>query len=226
MIVSNDLKSIYIAAPKSGSRTAEFLLKDYGTFVGDHLTATQTLSAAQREIEGFDYKTVENFFVFWRDPIDKFLSAVNFLRSKRPSHVLLKNPEWFTQFDYSQYIKTTNTGLKIFDIAGLSPELKAAVEAITPEQLLDAHIEAKRTGVGESYMVLDKQSHWIQPGLNVLDYANFDTNMRTVMDAFGVPANKEIPVMNTSDKLTTTLTTELEIKVREYYAEDFELKPT
>lgn len=45
------------------------------------------------------------------------------------------------------------------------------------------------------------------------------------MDSFGVPANTAIPVLNSSESLTTSLSPELEAKVKAYYAEDYQLKP-
>jgi hypothetical protein len=66
---------------------------------------------------------------------------------------------------------------------------------------------------------------WISSNMIVLNYSAFDENMRIVMDSFGVPSNTEIPRKNASDKLTTSLSPELEAKVREFYAEDYALKP-
>ena len=225
MIISNDLKSVYLSAPKTGSRTANAILKNYGTIVGDHLTATETLMACGRKIKDFNYQTVENIYVFWRDPVDRFISAVNFLRANRPVIIITKNPEWFREFDCSKLITTSNTGHQTFDYSLLTPEMCAAVKAITPEQIFDAHIDAKMNNPNASYAFLDKQSKWIQEGLNILDYADFDANMRIVMDSFGVPANTAIPVLNSSESLTTSLSPKLEAKVKAYYAEDYQLKP-
>ena len=225
MIVSNDLKSIYLANPKTGSRTAEELLKDYGTIAGQHLTATETMAKIKPQLPDFDYKTVENIYVFWRDPVDRFISGINFLRANRPWMILQKNPEWFTNFDYSNLITITNTGTQRFNSAGISDELKNAVKAITPEQLFNAEINSKENNPSSAYMVMEKQSRWIWPGLNILNYSNFDTNTRTVMNSFGVPSSTQIPRNNVSEKLTTSLSSELEARVREYYAEDYALQP-
>lgn len=225
MIVSNDQKSIYLANPKTGSRTAEELLKDYGIIAGQHLTATETMAKIKPQLPDFDYKTVENIYVFWRDPIDRFISGINFLRANRPWMILQKNPEWFTNFDYSNLITITNTGTQRFNSAGISDELKNAVKAITPEQLFNAEINSKENDPSSAYMVMEKQSRWIWPGLNILNYSNFDTNMRTVMNSFGVPSSTQIPRNNVSEKLTTSLSSELEARVREYYAEDYALQP-
>jgi hypothetical protein len=45
------------------------------------------------------------------------------------------------------------------------------------------------------------------------------------MNSFGVPSSTQIPRNNVSEKLTTSLSSELEARVREYYAEDYALQP-
>jgi hypothetical protein len=225
MIISNDLKSIYIGSPKTGSRTALSLLRNYGTVLGDHLTLSQSFYEATKKIDNFDYQVVENVYAFWRDPVDKFISAVNFLRGNRPATLLLKNPEWFSQFDYSNSITTTENGFQIIDHTGVTAEMKAAATCITPEQIFESHVNGKINDANKTYMVLEKQSSWIWHGFNTLYYADFDTGMRVVMDSFGVPENTTIPVLNSSESLTTSLSPELEAKVKAYYAEDYQLKP-
>jgi hypothetical protein len=74
--------------------------------------------------------------------------------------------------------------------------------------------------------LLSKQSRWITPHekLTVLDFGDFENNMRTVAAAFGANLS-DVPVVNASNKVTTSLSAEFEATIREYYAEDYSLKP-
>lgn len=53
----------------------------------------------------------------------------------------------------------------------------------------------------------------------------FEENLRKVAVEFGAPSNIEIPKLNESNKITTSISSELEARIKEYYAEDYSLKP-
>jgi len=225
MIISNDSKSIFIANPKTGTITAHTLLKDYGITVGAHTDLSAAIMRVKAKNINFNYKLIENAYVFWRDPVERFISGVNYLRTKAVEQIMIRNPEWFPAFSYLNLRDNPPNPGEILPRIQVTQEMEAVAASITPEKMFESHISNKTTNATLSYLLLEKQSMWISNNMIVLSYANFDENMRIVMDSFGVPNNTEIPRKNVSEKLTTSLSSELEARVREYYAEDYILKP-
>ena len=225
MIVSNDQKSVFIANPKTGTITAHTLLKDYGIPVGTHTDLSTTIMRAKVKNNSFDYNLIENAYVFWRDPVQRFISGVNYLRTKAVEQLMIRNPEWFSDFSYLNLRDNPpNPGQNLPRIT-ITAAMEQIASSITPEQLFNAHTTNKTVNPTLSYLLLEKQSRWVSNNMIVLNYSNFDTNMRTVMNSFGVPSSTQIPRNNVSEKLTTSLSSELEARVREYYAEDYALQP-
>jgi hypothetical protein len=220
MIISNNHKYLYIANPKTGTRTAFQLLTPYGISLnGEHLTIRMALGNAGRLIPEFNMNQIEGIFVFWRDPVQRFISAVNHFRSPRGIHVLIRHhKEWFDGIDLSMYPAPT-PGVAPTLIT-VTAEMLSAAASITPEMMFQN--EELRTHSA----LLSKQSKWITPHekLMVLNFDDFENNMRTVATAFGANLS-DIPVVNASNKITTSLSAELEASIREYYAEDYILKP-
>ncbi|CAB4124094.1 hypothetical protein UFOVP49_4 [uncultured Caudovirales phage] len=222
MIISNDYKFLFIANPKTGSRTAADILTPYGVLVGEHSTSNIAICKARIINPNFNNSQLEKIYVFWRDPVERFISTVNFLRSNAVGFLIKHRPEWFPGIDLSMYDKCPlPIGVRPtrINVDELSPEIFAAAALITPEQIFSDPQLVQWCGL------LRRQSNWITKSETVLDFANFDVNMRIVMDSFGVPIDAVIPTRNVSQKITTVLSPELEAAVRAYYAEDYRLKP-
>lgn len=222
MIISNDYKFMFIGNPKTGTRTAKQVLSPYGIFLGEHFDPNISLVNARRINPSFDISKIEKIYVFWRDPVERFISGINFLRSTGVGFLIRHRREWFPGIDlsmYDEYPLASGVNPTLIDPTTIPPEVFSVAALISTEQLFGDEF------LMQSYGLLHKQSRWITPIETVLDFANFDSNMRIVMNSFGVPANTDIPVLNSSEIITTTLSPELEAKVKAYYAEDYNLKP-
>ena len=220
MIISNDHKYLYIANPKTGTRTAVQLLTPYGISLnGEHLTIGISLASAGWLIPNFHMNQIEKIFVFWRDPVQRFISAVNHFRSPRGIHVLIRHhKEWFDGLDLSMYPAPT-PGVVPTPIT-ITEEMLSAAASITPEMIF------QNEELRSHSALLSKQSKWITPHekLTVLNFENFENNMRVIATAFGANLS-DVPIVNASNKITTSLSAEFEATIREYYAEDYILKP-
>jgi hypothetical protein len=71
------------------------------------------------------------------------------------------------------------------------------------------------------------QVRWLNPEevkVNLLDYADFENEMRKVLRIVGIPDNIHIPRLNASDNRRTVndLTPEEVTYIKEFYKQDYE----
>lgn len=228
MIVSNDKKYFFIANPKTGTRTALDVLKSHGIYLADHPHVSAAIGMFQMKDPTFDYHAIEKIYVFWRDPVDRFISAVNFLRSARGGPELLRrNREWFPDVEIKDpVIPIRGSGITKIEMTDAILEMLAA---ITPEQIFNDEMERVSPPHNKQiFHVLQKQGLWLTGSdkMVILDYANFEHNLKLVASDFGIDcANLIVPVLNKSTQLTTSLSPELEARVQEYYFKDYNFQP-
>lgn len=227
MIISNNHKIVVLGVPKTGTRTIKNILAPYSISLSEHDDYSIVMLNAVIKIPGFSPSEVEKVYVFWRDPVKRFISAVNYFRSPKHIQFLIRHkPQWFNGIDLSAYTTLYNK----MPYGGMPPfppipqevidQCLVAAEGITPEQIFADELLMT--------MYTAKQKLWhkyAKDKLIVLDFANFEENLRRVAIDFGAPADIVIPKLNESRKLTTSLSPELEAAVREHYAEDYALKP-
>lgn len=226
MIISNNHKIVLMGVPKTGTRSAKSILLPYGIFLEEHPDYVRVLYHCTQKVPNFDALNIEKYYVFWRDPVERFISGVNHFRSQTYIKFLIKfNPEWFVGVDLSPY----SNGSDLEPNSPFMPEIPQnilddcleAAKNITPEQIFE------NTRLRSNNPIFRKQALWyanIPPEkLTVLDFANFEQNLKTVAIDFGAPEDIQIPKLNESRKLTTSISAELEAEVREFYAEDYNL---
>lgn len=233
MLISLDKKLLFIGVPKTGSRSVLTVLSAYGIPLtsivpgkeGYHSTYTECCEICESEFfpetpnyPNFDRNVIEKVYLFWRDPVERFISAANMFRNIRKRQYLLsKRPEWFVGVDLSPYI--TPYGIRKIE-EDVLVDIENAAKLITPEQILnDSEIMARDH--------FKPQSTWHQDVPNdklvVLNFGDFEQNLRTAAAGFGVPSNVDVPKLNESNKITTSLSPALETTVREYYKQDYSL---
>lgn len=231
MLLSNDKKAMMLGVPKTGTRSSLSILSPYGATLlyrvpgkneGNHITYTQCCEICEDStfgVPGFSRAAVDKVYIFWRDPVQRFISTTNYIRGVRKNSYLLKRKqEWFPGVDLTNYLNPLlGPVAEDFWVA-----VDAAVAKITPEQIF-ADADTLRTEY------FRPQADWYRDvpndKLRVLDFAQFDAGIRTIAADFGVPAGTEVPRINESEKLVTALSPELEAAVQAYYAEDYALKP-
>jgi hypothetical protein len=208
MIISNDHKIIVLGPTKTGTRTIKNVLSPYGVFLEEHADYARVLYNCVKKVPDFDESKVEKYCVFWRDPVERFMSGVNHYRSPAYIKFLIRfNPEWFQGIDLSAYSD------------GSDPVPGAEVAPEVPQDVLDACIAAAAQ-IQPEQIFSNSRLFENNP---VLRFADFETGLKDLAISFGAPADIQIPRMNESRKLTTTLSPALEAMVRDYYAEDYAL---
>lgn len=231
MIVSGDQKKIFLGVPKTGTITAETVLSPLGTMINERRNYLDLIESAKTKIQNFDESRIEKVYLFYRDPVERFISAINHLRGNKFLQFTIRyRPQWFPGIDLSEYATT----IPMADVPPFPPELFPPIRedkfsaclnmvaSIPPEQFFND------TELMTYNVHLRKQASFHQNIPNdkkiVLDFANFEANMRSVAVDFGAAPNVIIPKLNTSNKITTSLSPELEAAVKSHYAEDYALK--
>lgn len=211
MIISNDLKCLFIGNPKTGTTTARSVLQPYGYYIADshstspspHLTVDECFELLAAQKPEFNSSQLEHIYVFWRDPIKRFTSAYNHVRRSTAGNgmqILLKfRPDIFIN---------NNT-------------------EISAENLLlnriNTPIKKYEDPIGQ---MLLPQSKWIKLNsiTTVLNFDDFENNLKIVAAAFGADVSTlTIPALNESPDTGLVITPTLDAMIREYYAEDFTL---
>jgi hypothetical protein len=242
MLISTNHKIVVLGVPKTGSRTIVKILAPHSIMLGGHAEYPFIAQEVAKKPGGFSPSEVEKIYVFWRDPVKRFISIINHFRS--PSHIrflIRHKPQWFDGVNLSACKGLGDESLEV--AAGTFPrhippfriypfyipqevidQCLAVAEGISPEQMFADDLIMSKS------VIARKQVFWHETApkekLVVLDFDQFDAGVRRIAADFGLPADTPIPVVNESRKLTTTLSPELEAAVRAYYADDYALKPT
>lgn len=231
MLISTNHRIVVLGVPKTGTRTIKNILAAYSISLKEHAEYSQTVVTAMQTVTGFSPLEVEKIYVFWRDPVKRFISIVNHFRSPKHIPFLIRHkPQWFEGVSLSAYTtlydRLPYPGMPTFPPLPqeVIDQCLIAAEGISPEQIFAD--DFLRSG----HVVSCRQTFWHRTApkdkLVVLDFDQFDAGVRRIAADFGLPADTPIPVVNESRKLTTTLSPELEAAVRAYYADDYALKPT
>lgn len=231
MIISKDQKILFLGVPKTGTKSISKVIEPYGTKLLEHGNYFRSIFYGIRNIENFDHLKIQRVYVFWRDPVERFISGVNFTRSKSITETLIRN--------YPYLFGPTKLDLSPYESPHISPLSKNDPSLKIPKEIVDICYEFAQTITPEKMfkckpllmnnMIFRKQAFWHIPKPKgefiVLDFANFEENLKRVAIDFGAPSNVIIPRINESDHITTSLSPDLEAAVKQYYAEDYTLKP-
>jgi hypothetical protein len=222
MIISKDHKLVFVCPTKTGTRTTKNVLAPYSIFLEEHADYGRMLYQCSRKIDNFDPSVIEKYYVFWRDPVERFISGANHFRSPNYIKFLIKfKPNWFTGIDLSAYSDGSPETILPEIPDNVIQDCLSFAANITPEQIFEDHT------LKTNNLVLRQQAFWYRhipaEKLVILPFTNFESSLKTVAIEFGAPADIQIPRINESRKLTAIITSDLEAKVRDYYAEDYEL---
>ena len=211
MIVCNKKKIAIFLVPKTGTVSLCSIFRPLNLYYNQHShhTYDKAVLNFSSKLDGFNrYK----FFAFYREPIDRFASAIAYFR-----RTLYK--ELLSMF-YGNQIQISCASVKPYDT--LPPDLKAKIEAITISQMLDSNYFK----FAENSLI--KPQHlWLNNPKISMEYLNFhryNEEVSNLLSMFGVknPTNS-FPQLNRSiygyanDKLS-----EQEMgKVVKMYEEDY-----
>ena len=222
MFASKDFKYLFISNPRTGTKSIRtvfgphvYMIKDpYAQQSSGHMQISECMRILAQQQSGFNPEQVEKIFVFWRDPVEKFISAVNHLTDPAVFEDLTKNLSIMPGMNYSRTADfipggtTVDTITPEYAVYNFLPKLNCTDDA---RDIISLHFS--------------KQTRWIVPSekLQVFNYANYEENFRTMAGFFGVDPNVEIPREHESIDGYTSLSPTTEAAVREYYAEDYAL---
>ncbi len=222
MIISHDRQSLFIGVPKNGSQTARAVLGQIGVDLvgemGRHPTVPEAIRLAE---ERFPEETIAPtaIYAFWRDPVERFCSAVEFHKRCLPNSFIQLFPKRFVGIEpHSQWFET--------DTSTVNQELRSAINKIPALEILAALPPPPIPGLsfpvrGGNLSFYRAQSAWVDYSrMTVLPFADFDAGLRKVVDWFGGDgASVEIPLINAAVDPPPKLMGDEEILVRCFYQE-------
>lgn len=226
MIISHDRQTLFIGVPKNGSQTARAVLGQVGVDLvgelGRHPTVPEAIRLAEAQFAG-ETIAPTTIYAFWRDPVERFCSAVEFHKRCLPNSLMQLFPERFVGVaPHPRWFET--------DPEGVAPDLRALIEGIPPLDILAALPPPPVPGVtfqprGGNLSFYRPQSEWLDHfGVNVLLFAGYEAGLREVVDQFGGDgASVDIPQINAAGRPLQELTTDEVEAVRTYYTGDLPL---
>lgn len=168
MIRSHDHKTVFFLVPRTGSTTMRTLLRGCGSSVGT--------------LHGRHYPA-QHGYAFWRDPVERFISAYSLLRTY-PTVLNKLFPELFN------------------GVALPEPITEKAYYAL-PEYVrdrinnpVDTDTLLRRVERNNIIGFMPQRAWFHQHNMNVLNFHNFDREARRLIGIFGGDTSVEIPVEN------------------------------
>jgi len=225
MIISYDRQTLFIGVPKNGSQTARAVLGPIGIDLVGEMGRHPTLPEAIRLAEArFPGETIapRTIYAFWRDPVERFCSAVEFHKCSLPNSFIQLFPERFAGIEpHPRWFETDADAVKL--------ELRAVLGEISPAEILAALPPPPAHGVlfqprGGNLSFYRPQTVWLDcGGVTLLRFADYDAGMRAIAPAFaGKSRDLELPLINASISLPQNLDAETIATVCDYYASDLD----
>lgn len=223
MIISHDRQTLFIGVPKNGSQTARAVLGQIGVDLvgemGRHPTVLEAIRLAEARFPG-EAIAPTAIYGFWRDPVERFCSAVEFHKRCLPNSFIQLFPERFVGIEpHPRWFETDADAVKL--------ELRAVIGEISPAEILSALPPPPAPGVsfqprGGNLSFYRPQTIWLDhSGIIVLDFTEYEVRLRQVFDRFGGNgASVEIPKINTAAGQTPELSSEEGRLVQAYYGRD------
>ena len=223
MIISHDRQTLFIGVPKNGSQTARAVLSQIGVDLagemGRHPTVPEAIRLAEARFPGETIAPTA-IYAFWRDPVERFCSAVEFHKRCLPNSFIQLFPERFAGIEPHPRWFEINADT-------VAPELRAVIDGIAPAEILSALPLPTVPGIpirprGGNLTFYRPQSEWLgHSGIIVLDFAEYEIRLRQVVDRLsGNGASVEIPKINTATGQLPELSPEEGRLVHAYYGRD------
>lgn len=226
MILSHDRKTLFIGVPKNGSQTARAVLSQFGVDLvgemGRHPTVPEAIKLAQARFPGEVINPTE-IYAFWRDPVERFCSAVEFHKRCLPNSFIQLFPGRFAGLEpHPRWFEP--------DAEVVAPELRKAIANISPVEIVVALPPPAFLGIqfqprGGNLSFYRPQGNWLtNTAVKLLPFADFDASLSGIINQCGGDGGPlPIPRLNAaSDSLHQLSLAEHEL-VRSYYQGDLRL---
>ena len=223
MIISHDRQTLFIGVPKNGSQTARAVLGQFGIDLvgelGRHPTVPEAIRLAERLFPG-ETVAPTAIYAFWRDPVERFCSAVEFHKRCLPNSLMQLFPDRFIGIEpHLRWFET--------DPGAVAANLRAVIDAVAPVEILAALPPPPVPGValqprGGNLSFYRPHSEWLGgTAVTILPFAEYEAGLRQLVDQFGGDgASVEIPQINAAASLLPVLSMSEAELVRAYYRED------
>ena len=226
MIISHDRQALFIGVPKNGSQTARAVLGQIGVDLvgemGRHPTLPEAIRLAEEQFPGKSISPTA-IYAFWRDPVERFCSAVEFHKRCLPNSFIQLFPERFVGIErHPRWFET--------DPGAVAADLRAVINAVAPVEILAALPPPPVPGVslqprGGNLSFYRPQSEWLGgTAVTILPFADYEAGLREIVDWFGGDGiSVEIPQINAAAGPLSELNMYEAEAVRAYYAGDLQL---
>ena len=199
MIISHDRQTLFIGVPKNGSQTARAVLGQIGIDLvgemGRHPTVPEAIRLAE---ERFPRETIAPtaIYAFWRDPVERFCSAVEFHKRCLPNSFIQLFPERFVGIEpHKRWFES--------DTMAVNQELRSVIDNIMLIEILAALPPPSIPGVsfqprGGNLSFYRPQLSWLDhPGISILPFVEYELRLSQLVDIFGNDgASSLIPKVN------------------------------
>ena len=223
MIISHDRQTLFIGVPKNGSQTARAVLGQIGVDLVGELGRHPTVPEAIRLAEArFPEEMIapRTIYAFWRDPVERFCSAVEFHKRCLPNSFIQLFPERFSGIEpHPQWFEP--------DPKAIATDLRTVIEGIPPTDILSALPPPRVPGAsfqprGGNLSFYRPQSQWLDgAAVTILLFADYVAGLRGVADRFGGNwPSVEIPQINAAAGPLPRLSIPEAEMVRAFYMED------
>ena len=187
MIISHDRKTLFIGVPKNGSQTARAVLGPLGVDLvgemGRHPTVPEAIRLAEARFPG-EVITPTAIYAFWRDPVERFCSAVEFHKRCLPNSFIHLFPERFAGLGpHPRWFET--------DPTAIAQDLRAIIQGIAPVEILEALVMSIGLGLdfppGVGNLTFYRPQHlWVDhPSVTTLPFDEYPDQILMLIDRFG-----------------------------------------
>lgn len=226
MIISHDRQTLFIGVPKNGSQTARAVLGQIGVDLVGELGRHPTVPEAVRLAEGlFPGETIAPtaIYAFWRDPVERFCSAVEFHKRSLPNSFIQLFPNRFVGIErHPRWFEPDPNAIDL--------DMRAVIDSVPPLEILAALSPPLVPGVRRQPRVGNLsfyrlQSEWLDdPRVTMLPFADYEAGLWEIVDWFGGDGvSVDIPQINAAAGPLPELSMDEAESVRAYYAGDLQL---
>jgi len=221
MIISHDRQTLFIGVPKNGSQTARAVLGQIGVDLvgelGRHPTVPEAIRLAEARFPG-EAIAPTAIYAFWRDPIERFCSAVEFHKRCLPNSFIQLFPDLFVGIaPHPRWFEPDPNAIDLHmrEVLDGIPPLDI-LAALPPPTVPGGPFQSRGGNLG----FYRPQSQWLEgAAVTILPFADYEAGLREVVDWFGgTGVSDEIPQINAATNPLPVLSIAEAVLVRAYYS--------
>ena len=236
MIHDANKKLLVLLPPKTGSHTLRILFKSiYGLDIPKHFYSHiryDDIANILTDINLDEY----TIYGFYREPVARFMSTFKYfqhianecikltIRARDEPEVLVREPEGGRKYNQHFYAKKLTAELNLAYKTLYNDESCFPVR----DAYVDITIDVTLNGIQKETLssILDlfcPQTLYLTDKVTLLDFEDFDNNVKMLLEVFGLDSNILIPRENATNsaEYLSDLTEEQITKIKQIYAVDY-----